>query len=252
MKILHKAAEWKEYLTDKADRTVGFVPTMGALHEGHLSLMKKSLEENDITVVSIYLNPTQFNDKSDLDKYPKTWNEDIRKLEEHGIDVLFAPDYTEMYPDEYKYKVSESELSGMLCGAARPGHFDGVLTVVLKLFGIVGKCRAYFGEKDYQQLMLIKGMTEAFFLSVGIVPCPIVREDDGLAMSSRNLRLSREGRGKAPLFYKYLSGGKGLPEIRKQLEEAGFRVDYLEDYIGRRFGAVFLEEVRLIDNVEIR
>ena len=251
MKILNKAAEWKDYISGAAGKTVGFVPTLGAIHDAHLSLIKKSLGENDLTVVSIYLNPTQFNDKSDLDNYPKTWDEDIRKLEETGTDILLAPDYAEMYPDDYKYKVTESELSGKLCGASRPGHFEGVLTVVLKLFGIVGKCRAYFGEKDYQQLMLIKGMAEAFFLPVEIIPCPIVRENDGLAMSSRNLRLSPEGRQKAPLFYRHLSSGKSLSEIGKLLEDDGFIVDYLEDFSGRRFGAVFLEEVRLIDNVRI-
>jgi pantoate--beta-alanine ligase len=230
-------------------RSVGFVPTMGALHEGHLSLVRRSREENDLTVVSIYLNPTQFDNTKDLEKYPRDLETDVRKLEKAGADYLFTPRYVTVYPDGYRYRVSESELSRILCGASRSGHFDGVLTVVLKLLLIIAPGRAYFGEKDYQQYLLIRGMVDAFFLKTRIVPCPIVREKSGLAMSSRNERLSPEGRKRAAEFYRILASRLPVDETKKELMHKGFRVDYVEERMGRLFAAVFLEEVRLIDNV---
>jgi pantoate--beta-alanine ligase len=235
----------------KKNLSIGFVPTMGALHEGHLDLVRRAKSENDVVFVSIFVNPTQFNDPKDLEKYPRTFEKDLALLSEAGTDYLFYPDSKSMYPDEYRYKLTENDFSKKLCGASRAGHFDGVLTVVMKLLQIVSPHNAYFGEKDYQQLKLIEGMAEAFFLDTRIIGCPTVRESDGLAMSSRNVRLSPSEREKAPQLYKIISTAKSDNEARKELEAVGFRVDYVETHENRRFGAVFLGEVRLIDNVQI-
>ena len=255
MKILRTRSEWEaertraESLRD-GSVSIGLVPTMGALHEGHLSLVRRCKAENTVTVVSIFVNPTQFNNKADLDTYPVSFERDCALLEAAGVDYLFAPDYAEMYPDGYRYRIGETEESRALCGASRPGHFEGVLTVVLKLLSLFAPDRAYFGEKDYQQYSLIKGMADAFFLKAEIVPCPLVRESSGLAMSSRNRRLSPEGLKIAPLFYRALASERNAAETRRQLEADGFSVDYIEERSGRLFGAVFLEGVRLIDNVK--
>ncbi len=254
MKIIKSAAKWKKLKAGGLfkGRSVGFVPTMGALHEGHLSLVRRSKKENAVTVVSIFVNPAQFNDKGDLKHYPRPLKDDIKMLEAEGTDLLFLPGAGEMYADDYAYKVTERDLSKTLCGAYRPGHFDGVLTVVMKLLNIVGADKAYFGEKDYQQYLLIKGMAEAFFLATEIIPCPIVREEDGLAMSSRNRRLGPVERALAPLFHKLLVLRRPPARIKKALAAAGFRPDYVEEFRGRRFGAVNLGKVRLIDNVQVK
>lgn len=237
-------------LTNKKHSTsIGFVPTMGALHKGHTSLIQKSLTENAITVVSIFLNPTQFNNQEDFAQYPVSLADDCELLESMKVDILFAPTNKDMYPNGYHFRVQENKFSTKLCGSARPGHFDGVLTVVLKLFHIVKPNRAYFGEKDWQQYILIKQMVEAFFLDIDIIPCPIIRENNGLAISSRNRLLSTEATQIAPKLYKALSSKKALTEIRKTLESCGFTIDYLEVHEARLFAAVFLEKVRLIDNV---
>ncbi|MBQ5471148.1 MAG: pantoate--beta-alanine ligase [Treponema sp.] len=249
MKIIKTVSEMKEIRKQNSDKKIGFVPTMGGLHNGHLSLVNKAKSENDITVVSVYLNPTQFNDKKDLETYPANFNDDCALLEKAGVDYLFAPTYPVMYPDDFKYKVIETDFSKTLCGAKRPGHFDGVLTVVMKLFNIVRPNNAYFGEKDFQQYKLLKGMIEAFFLDINIIPCPIVREDNGLAISSRNRKLSEKGLALAPKFHEILSGKGSIEDKKEALEKAGFKVDYVEEFDGRLYGAVFLEDVRLIDNV---
>ena len=252
MLILKDIKAMQDYRnTARTDSELGVVPTMGALHKGHLSLMKQSLQENDKTVVSIFLNPTQFNDPSDLNGYPKTLEQDIAQLEAAGVDVLFLPDFDQIYPDNYRYKILESEFSQTLCGASRPGHFYGVLTVVMKLLNIVGAQRAYFGEKDYQQYVLIKDMARAFFLSTDIIACPTIRESDGLAFSSRNARLTLDERKLAPQFYKVLSKDITMDSRKTLLNSQGFNVDYLEELKGRRYGAVYLGKVRLIDNVAI-
>ena len=249
-RVVKSAIEWRELKKKEVEgKSVGFVPTMGALHEGHLSLMKKSLEDNKITVVSSFVNPTQFNDKNDFEKYPESFDEDLGKLNTLNVDYLFYPDYEEIYHDKYRYSIVEKELSRILCGAFRAGHFEGVLTVVMKLLNIIKPKRAYFGEKDYQQYLLIKGMADAFFMDVEIIPCPIVREDDGLAMSSRNLRLKEDERIKAALFPELLKNSPTPEAAAAKLTEKGFKVDYIEEYMGRRFGAVHLGNVRLIDNV---
>ncbi len=231
--------------------SLGLVPTMGALHEGHLSLVRRAAKENDVVVVSVFVNPAQFDDPDDLKSYPQDFEVDRTLLESAGTNLVFYPDAKAMYPDDYRYKVSENSDSLLLEGSHRQGYFDGVLTVVLKLLNIVGADRAYFGEKDWQQFSLIRGMAEAFFLDTEIVPCPLVREDDGLAMSSRNVRLTPAEREKAPAFHRILAGSGTLESKAAELEKAGFHVDYVEERGDRILGAVHLGKVRLIDNVRI-
>lgn len=251
MKVITKISEIKEIRKNIQNKKIGFVPTMGGLHAGHLSLINRAKNENEITIVSVFLNPTQFNDKKDLETYPANLQDDIALLEKADVDFLFAPSYAEMYPDNYKYKITENSFSKLLCGASRPGHFDGVLTVVMKLFSLVRPANAYFGEKDFQQYKLLKGMAEAFFLDINIVPCPIVREESGLALSSRNRKLSARGLEAAPKFHEILSAEKSVAQKKEALSQAGFTVDYVEEIDGRVYGAVFLENVRLIDNLKI-
>ena len=252
MIILKTPAQMKEWRAQQAPSRIGFVPTMGALHEGHAELLRRSRTENDLCALSIFVNPTQFNNPEDLKNYPQTWTSDIALAEKHGVDVIFAPVTADLYPDQYHFKVSENEDSQKLCGAYRPGHFDGVLTVVMKLFQIVKPHRAYFGEKDFQQLRLIQQMISAFFLDIELVPVATIREQSGLAMSSRNLRLNSNERDHAAILYKIISEkGLATEEARKNLEKEGFRVDYVEDLWNRRFVAAHLGNVRLIDNVEL-
>lgn len=254
MKIIKTPEEWlqieKEIKRSENHQSVGLVPTMGALHKGHLSLVQRAIKENDVSVVSIFLNPVQFNNQNDLATYPKTWEADCALLESAGVDYLFAPTYEIMYPDNYHYKLSEDDFSKTLCGASRPGHFDGVLTVVMKLLQIFQPEHAYFGEKDYQQYKLLDGMARAFFLRTQIIPCPIVREENGLAFSSRNKRLSQDGLAKAPLLHKALASGKSVEEIKRQLESDGFLIDYVTEVGTRLYAAASIEDVRLIDNIE--
>lgn len=231
--------------------SVGFVPTMGALHSGHEELLKQARQNNDVVVLSIFVNPTQFNDPNDLEKYPKTWDTDLAMAEASKVDAIFYPRYDEMYPDNYRYKVTENSYSNLLDGAHRPGHFDGVLSVVMKLFNIVAPTRAYFGEKDFQQMTLIQGMVESFFMDLEIVPVPTVREDDGLAKSSRNVRLTSTERIKAPAIYKAITESLTADEAAEKLTAQGFIVDYVTDVGTRRFVAARLGDVRLIDNVQI-
>ncbi len=248
-KIFQSVQEWIEFRKSIGGKTLGFVPTMGALHEGHLTLMRRSMAENDCTAVSIFVNPTQFNDPNDLTHYPRTPKEDLELLESIGVQYLISPEITDLYPDDYRYQVSEKVESNVLCGAHRPGHFDGVLTIVLKLLNLTQASHAYFGEKDFQQLRLIEGMAKAFFIPTKIVACPTLREQDGLAMSSRNRRLTPEHREIAPGFQKTLKGASTTEDAIRKLKEQGFEVDYIEDRWGRRLGAVRLGQVRLIDNV---
>ena len=235
----------------RAGLTLGFVPTMGALHEGHLSLIRRSRSENDATLVSIFVNPTQFDDRVDYEKYPRTLDDDVRMLEAAGADYVLLPSQADLYPDGFRYRVTEVERSRILEGAHRPGHFDAVLTVVLKLLQLASAERAYFGEKDWQQLQLVRGMAEAFFLPTTIVPVETVREDDGLALSSRNRRLPAADREKAPAFHRTLIQSTTPDEAARALRAGGFVVDYVEDVDGRRLGAVRLGGVRLIDNVAL-
>ena len=224
---------------------------MGALHAGHMSLLRRAKSENDIAVASIFVNPTQFNDPRDLKGYPRTLAGDIKKLEAEKTDFLLLPSARDMYPDAYRYRLTETAESTILCGAHRPGHFEGVLTVVMKLLNLVRADRAYFGEKDYQQFRLIRGMAEAFFVDTEIIPCPTLRETDGLAMSSRNLLLETDHRRLAPAMHKALRSKARPDEIKKQLAALGFKPDYVEERWGRRLAAAKIGKVRLIDNVKI-
>lgn len=248
MRAFYSLAEWREFRSTLPD-ALGFVPTMGALHEGHLSLVQRSRVENQRTLVSIFVNPTQFDDATDLAAYPRTLDSDLQLLAE--ADFVLCPTAAEMYPHGYRYKVSESVDSTRFCGAHRPGHFDGMLTVVLKLLGLAQADRAYFGEKDWQQLQLVRGLVEEFFLPTQIVGCPTVREPDGLAMSSRNRRLDAASRALAPRFAETLRAAADPAAAVQQLASLGFDPDYVEDWNGRRLAAVRLGEVRLIDNVEL-
>ena len=231
--------------------TLGFVPTMGALHDGHAGLLKQSAKENDTTVLSIFVNPTQFNDPKDLEKYPRTFDADFDLAAACGVTAIFFPDHREIYADDYRFVMTENNFSRILCGAFRPGHFNGVLSVVMKLLNMTKPTRAYFGEKDFQQLRLIEDMVKAYFIPVEIRRMKTFREQSGLALSSRNTRLSPQGREKAALIYKALTNSKFAADAKSILIESGFEVEYLEDIDGRRFVAALLEGVRLIDNVTI-
>jgi len=251
VKIFKSIDEWKIYRAGLKESPVGFVPTMGALHQGHLSLVEASLAQDVITIVSVFINPRQFDDKADFKAYPANHAEDLEKLEETGVTAVLLPDTTQIYADDYRFKVSEAEFSRRFCGAHRPGHFDGVLTVVMRLLNLVRPDNAYFGEKDYQQLQLIRDMTTAFFMPVNIVACKTVREADGLAMSSRNQRLDSQQRILAAGLYATLKSSRTAAEASEALVEQGFGVDYVEDIANRRLAAVQLGNTRLIDNVEI-
>ncbi|MCB1138504.1 MAG: pantoate--beta-alanine ligase [Leptospiraceae bacterium] len=260
---------------------VGLVPTMGFLHEGHLELIRRCKEECAITVVSIFVNPTQFNDPSDYENYPVDLKRDLDLLEKEGVDIAFLPNAVEMYPEnQISVQMSLPELTSNLCGAHRRGHFDGVLLVVAKFFNIVDPDRAYFGLKDYQQFLVIRTMARSLDLSVQVIGCETVREEDGLAMSSRNARLSEKAREHAALIpralnlvQKTLNDRKGrysvacdeLCEIASDVIESGTlnQVEYMEivdpdslkkldeiqtDRTARIATAVFCDGVRLIDN----
>ena len=250
MKIIRDLEVWRAWRAGSAfaSKTVGLVPTMGALHAGHIALMERCRAECDTVVLSIFVNPTQFNNTRDLDSYPNTFSRDQAIAEQVGMDCILAPSYRALYPDDFRYKVMEKELANMLCGAHRPGHFTGVLTVVMKLFNLVRPHKAYLGEKDFQQLQLVKGMIEAFFLDVELVPCSTVRDNDGLALSSRNINLSPEARRLAAAFPRILRASETVGAARDALAMAGLDVDYVEDHDGRRYGAVHCGGVRLIDN----
>jgi len=251
MKILDSVNAMQAFRESFSGGSLGLVPTMGALHAGHLSLVSRSLEENAATIVSIFVNPTQFDQSADLENYPRETGEDLEVLGACGVDAVFLPDYTMLYPDDFSYRISENRLSQRFCGAHRPGHFEGVLTVVMKLFNIVRPDNAYFGEKDFQQLQLVSGMAKAFFMPVNIVACAVVREPDGLALSSRNRRLDPVQRSKAPALHRVISSAESAQSARRELEQLGFAVDYVEDFQGRRLAAASLGTTRLIDNVSI-
>ena len=193
-----------------AGGTVGFVPTMGFLHAGHCSLIERARAENDVVVVSIFVNPLQFNPGEDFDDYPRDLDRDRRMCAEAGADIVFVPDGPEMYPEPVATTVRLGALADVLCGASRAGHFDGVATVVAKLFAIVGECSAYFGEKDFQQLTIVGRMAADLSLPVRVVGCPTVRESDGLALSSRNAYLSEAERSQAPVLLRALEAGAAL------------------------------------------
>ncbi len=212
MQIFKKIKEMKEFSENQRilGKKIAFVPTMGYLHKGHEKLIEKAKELGDVIVVSIFVNPTQFGPSEDYNRYPRDWERDRSILESHSVDAIFFPDVSEMYPEGYQTYVTVEELSKPLCGAFRPGHFRGVATVVLKLFNIVKPHFAIFGEKDYQQLLVIKRMVSDLNLDVQIVGFPTVREEDGLAMSSRNLYLNQEERMAALVLNRALRKAREL------------------------------------------
>ena len=254
MKVFKNLSQFQSWRKkqESSKKSIGFVPTMGALHDGHLLLVKKAKAKCDSVVVSIFVNPTQFNNVEDLKKYPRTLENDLKLLKAAGVAAVFLPTKKMLYTDGYNYKVTEDNLSNLLCGAHRPGHFTGVLTVVMKLLNIVRPKQAFFGEKDYQQLQLIEGMAKAFFLDCKIVAVPTLREKSGLALSSRNMRLSPEEKQKAQIISALLRNSK-LPkeQVKDELTKAGFKVDYVEDIGKRRFIAAHIGGVRLIDNAVV-
>jgi pantoate--beta-alanine ligase len=252
---------------------VGFVPTMGYLHEGHLSLVKKAKENCEIVVVSIYVNPSQFAPNEDLDTYPRDFERDKKLLEELQVDYLFFPKDSEMYPKDYKTWVNVNDLTKVLCGSSRPTHFQGVTTIVTKLINIVNPDKMFMGEKDFQQITVLKRMVEDLNFRVKIIGCAIVREEDGLAMSSRNKNLKQEDREKALTLSRSIKQAKKMfkdgeieskiikREIRNLINSSGANVDYVEivdpvtlenvgivDAQSRLILAAYVGSVRLIDN----
>lgn len=250
MRVWTSVAEWTSR-RQALSGSIGFVPTMGALHCGHASLMEPCRAENEIAVASIFVNPAQFNDPADLERYPRTLERDLALLESLGTDEVLAPPASELYPHGSRFRIEEEPLTRPMEGVCRPGFFQGVMIVVLKLLNLVRAGRAYFGEKDYQQLQVVRDLAREFFVGTEIVACPTVREASGLAASSRNELLSPAARQKAAALFRVLSGAPGTEAARARLETAGFTVDYVEEHWGRRFAAARLEGVRLIDNVPI-
>jgi pantoate--beta-alanine ligase len=224
---------------------------MGALHRGHASLVERCRGENEIVVVSLFINPSQFNDPKDLDRYPRTLDQDVELLESLGADEVIIPSVPELYPNGYRFRVEPDSSDQVLEGAHRPGFLQGVMTIVLKLLNLVRADRAYFGEKDYQQLKVVTEMAQEFFVPTQIIPCPTVREESGLAMSSRNMLLSTEARDRAAYLFQVLTTAANTAEARTALKAQGFMVEYVEERWQRRLAAVFLDGVRLIDNVPI-
>jgi len=277
MEIIRTIKDMQEYSIEckRRGEKIGFVPTMGYLHEGHLSLVDIARKYADRIIMSIFVNPLQFGPNEDYEKYPRNIERDERLARERGVDAIFYPDVKEMYPDEPKITVSVKDLNKYLCGASRPGHFEGVVTVVAKLFNIVLPDIAIFGQKDYQQYIIIKRMVKDLNFPVKIIKGPIVREYDGLAMSSRNTYLNREEREVANYIYKGLQkaleafkkGKKESKELKRIVEgeitkSPLFKVDYIEIVDGEKLKpktraekgdviaiAVFLGKTRLIDNI---
>jgi len=248
-RVWNTVADWLDRRRAITGRSIGFVPTMGALHRGHSSLVERCRGENEIVVVSIFVNPSQFNDPTDLERYPSTLDNDLALLESLGADDVIVPGAPELYPNGYRFRVEPDNNAPVMEGAYRPGFLQGVTTVVLKLLNIVRPHRAYFGEKDYQQLKVITEMVQEFFIPTKIISCPTVREESGLAESSRNMLLSAEAREKAACLFRALTTAANCAEARTILDAQGFVVEYVEERWGRRFAAAFLNGVRLIDNV---
>jgi pantoate--beta-alanine ligase len=224
---------------------------MGALHCGHGALVERCRAENDVVAVSIFVNPSQFNDPKDLERYPRTLESDLALLEGLGTDDVIMPSANEFYPDGYRFRIDTPGDTPIMEARFRPGFLQGVMTVVMKLLNLARADRAYFGEKDYQQLKVVTDMAREFFVGTEIVPCPTVREESGLAESSRNGLLSPEGRTRAASIHRALTTAPTTDAARTLLEDEGFIVDYVEEHWGRRFAAAFLEGVRLIDNVNL-
>ena len=242
MNIVNKISELRLALDECRGRgcSIGLVPTMGALHEGHASLVRRSVAENDVTVVSVFLNPTQFNDPKDLERYPRTLEADCELLDACGADIVFAPGVEEVYPEPDTRCFSYPPTDSVMEGAMRPGHFNGVCQVVSKLFSYVEPDKAYFGEKDYQQIAVIRRMVADLGFGLEIVPCPVIRQSDGLAMSSRNTLLSDEERQTAANIYRVLNESRTL----------GLTVQQTRDYVVNEIDAIPMLEVQYFNIVD--
>ncbi|MEZ3520552.1 MAG: pantoate--beta-alanine ligase [Muribaculaceae bacterium] len=280
MEIIKTTAGLSTRLSEarEAGKSIGLVPTMGALHAGHLSLVERARRENDIVVVSVFVNPTQFNNPDDLRTYPRTVDADCRLLSEAGVDYAFVPSVDEIYPEPDTRVFNLGPVAETMEGAMRPGHFNGVAQIVSKLFAMTNPTRAYFGEKDFQQIAVIRRMAEIENFSIDIVACPICREADGLALSSRNVRLTREGRAIAPSIHRILKeslilkeNGQSPAEVKKSVNERinavdGLETEYYEivdaltmqpvstwdEAVNGAVGCVtvYCGDVRLIDNIK--
>lgn len=242
MNIVNKISELRLALDECRGRgcSIGLVPTMGALHEGHASLVRRSVAENDVTVVSVFLNPTQFNDPKDLERYPRTLEADCELLDACGADIVFAPGVEEVYPEPDTRCFSYPPTDSVMEGAMRPGHFNGVCQIVSKLFSYVEPDKAYFGEKDYQQIAVIRRMVADLGFGLEIVPCPVIRQSDGLAMSSRNMLLSDEERQTAANIYRVLNESRTL----------GLTVQQAHDYVVNEIDAIPMLEVQYFNIVD--
>lgn len=213
-----------------ANRTIGLVPTMGALHDGHLSLVQKARQDNDLVVVSVFVNPIQFNNKEDLAKYPRTTEADCEKLSAAGVDIAFLPAVEEMYPEPVNTTYHFGPIEDVMEGPRRPGHFSGVAVVVRRLFDLTHPTRAYFGEKDFQQIAIVRNLLQQIQYPIEIVSCPIVRAEDGLALSSRNMRLSAEARAVAPNIYATLQQAVEMSEVEDVESVHDFVIDTLNSF----------------------
>jgi len=278
MEVIREVRRMQEIALDlrRTGKTIGFVPTMGYLHEGHLSLVRAARKDCDLVMISIFVNPLQFGPREDFATYPRDLERDLRLAEAEGVDYVFVPSVEEMYPQGFStYVEVTGELTEKMCGRSRPGHFRGVTTVVMKLFQIVQPTKAYFGQKDAQQALVIKRMVQDLNVPVEVITCPIVREEDGLAMSSRNVYLNPEERKQALALPQALNAGKELVEkgerdpqkVRERILEVlqnspGVRVDYVEVCNGENLAdleklkgpvllaaAVWVGKARLIDNI---
>lgn len=252
MKIFYDVKDWLEQRRSIDNQnSIGFVATMGNLHAGHESLLAISKQENEISVASIFINPTQFNNPDDFKNYPRTLAEDLLLLEQAGVDYCLLPAKDELYADNFRFRLEETELCQLMEGKHRPGHFSGVLTIVMKLLNLVKPQRAYFGEKDYQQYLLIRDMVNSFFMDIEIKACPTIREESGLAFSSRNNRLTKTQRQEADRFAQTFLQPKSLESLVEEFKQHNIAIEYLEEYEGRRFVAATFGDIRLIDNYSL-
>jgi len=273
MQVVHTVEEIKQKRLEFSQRKIGFVPTMGALHEGHLALVKKCKSESELSIVSIFVNPTQFNDNKDLEKYPNTIEADLKSLEQMDVDIVFIPKFEDLYQNEQKLAVNIAEIEQKMEGSKRPGHFDGVIRVLSIFFNLIKPKYAYFGEKDYQQVLVVQQLINQHFPTISLIKCPTIREHNGLAKSSRNKLLSESAFNRSGEIYSTLKWIKEnitaqsinsiLDDGMRKLSER-FEVEYLELRNennleetsnslenSRLFVAVQIESIRLIDNIAL-
>ena len=273
MQVVHTVEEIKQKRLEFSQRKIGFVPTMGALHEGHLALVKKCKSESELSIVSIFVNPTQFNDNKDLEKYPNTIEADLKSLEQMDVDIVFIPKFEDLYQNEQKLAVNIAEIEQKMEGSKRPGHFDGVIRVLSIFFNLIKPKHAYFGEKDYQQVLVVQQLINQYFPTISLIKCPTIREHNGLAKSSRNKLLSESAFNRSGEIYSTLKWIKEnitaqsinsiLDDGMRKLSER-FEVEYLELRNennleetsnslenSRLFVAVQIESIRLIDNIAL-